>query len=116
MDYEMADGQPAADDFETPDVVVKFSGEDVDLLLGNRAELLLALEHLTMEALRMPSEDHSRVSFDANDYRLLRIEELRLSAMAAAERVKSTGQPFRFNPMNSRERRVIHLALRHETE
>src|SRR5262249_56927914 len=67
-----------------------------------------------MEMLRMPSEDHSRISFDANDYRLLRIEELRLSAMTAAEKVKRTGQPFRFNPMNSRERRVIHLALRGE--
>jgi len=115
MEYEMADGQAADDDFETPDVVVKFSGPDVEYLLANRAELLLALEHVTMEALRMPSEDHSRISFDANDYRLLRIEELRLSATAAAEKVKRTGQPFRFNPMNSRERRVIHLALRNET-
>jgi spoIIIJ-associated protein len=69
-----------------------------------------------MEMLRMPSEDHSKLSFDANDYRLLRIEELRLSALTAAEKVKRTGQPFRFNPMNSRERRVIHLALRSETE
>ena len=68
-----------------------------------------------MEMLRMPSEDHSRISFDANDYRLLRIEELRLSAVTAAEKVKRTGEPFRFNPMNSRERRVIHLALRNET-
>jgi spoIIIJ-associated protein len=116
MDYEIADGEATGDDFETPDLVVKFSGPDVEYLLANRAELLLALEHVTMEALRMPSEDHSRISFDANDYRLLRIEELRLSAGAAAEKVKRTGQPFRFNPMNSRERRVIHLALRTETE
>ncbi|MGA2589420.1 MAG: R3H domain-containing nucleic acid-binding protein [Bryobacteraceae bacterium] len=115
MNFEMHDGQSSDDDFETPDVVVKFSGPDVDLLLGNRAELLLALEHVTMEALRMPSEHHSRISFDANDYRLLRIEELRLSASTAAEKVKRTGVPFRFNPMNSRERRVIHLALRNET-
>lgn len=111
----MADGQPTDDDFETPDIVVKFTGPDVDYLLGNRAELLLALEHVTMEALRMHSEDHSRISFDANDYRLLRIEELRVSAAAAAEKVKHTGEPFRFNPMNSRERRVIHLSLRNET-
>ena len=69
-----------------------------------------------MEMLRMPSEDHSRISFDANDYRLLRIEELRLSATVAGEKVKHTGEPFRFNPMNSRERRVIHLALRNEPE
>src|SRR5689334_24229713 len=95
--------------------MVKFTGQDVDLILSNRAEFLLALEHVTMEMLRMPSEDHSRISFDANDYRALRIEELRVSAMTAAERVKRTGVPFRFNPMNSRERRVIHLALRNET-
>ncbi len=112
--YEMQDSQASDQDFETPDVMVKFSGADVDLLLSNRAELLLALEHVTMEMLRMPSEDHSRISFDANDYRLLRIEELRLSAVTAAEKVKRTGMLFRFNPMNSRERRVIHLALRGE--
>ena len=115
LNYEIVDSEPADADFETPDVVVKFSGPDVDMLLENRAELLLALEQLVMEMLRMPSEDHSKLSFDANDYRLLRIEELRLSAITAAEKVKRTGQPFRFNPMNSRERRVIHLALRSET-
>jgi spoIIIJ-associated protein len=113
--YEIQDQQSSGGEFETPDVVVKFSGADVDLLLTNRAELLLALEHVTMEHLRMPSEDHSRISFDANDYRLLRIEELRVSALTVAENVKRTGTPFRFNPMNSRERRVIHLALRGET-
>jgi spoIIIJ-associated protein len=112
--YEILDCEPSTDDFETPDMTVKFTGPDVDLLLSNKAELLLAMEHVTMEMMRMPSEDHSRISFDANDYRLLRIEELRVSAVTAAEKVKRTGVPFRFNPMNSRERRVIHLALRNE--
>jgi spoIIIJ-associated protein len=115
VNYTVHDAETAVDDFETPDLVLKFTGPDVDLLLANRAELLLALEHVTMEMLRMPSEDHSRISFDANDYRLLRIEELRLAATTAAEKVKRTGVPFRFNPMNSRERRVIHLSLRGET-
>jgi spoIIIJ-associated protein len=114
LKYDIQDAAPSEDDFETPDVHVKFSGPDVDLLLSNRAELLLSLEHVTMEMLHMPSEDHSRIAFDANDYRLLRIEELRLSAAAAADRVKRTGTYFVFNPMNSRERRVIHLALRNE--
>jgi spoIIIJ-associated protein len=116
VEYEIIDAHPRPDDFETPDVMVRFSGADVDLLLANRAEVMLALEHLTMEVLGVGSEDHSRICFDANDYRLLRIEELRMSAMAAAEKVRRTGMPFRFNPMNSRERRVIHLALRNESE
>ena len=116
VNIEIAEGESANPEFENPEVVVKFSGRDEDLLLSNKAELLLALEHLTMEVLDVPSEDHSRISFDAQDYRMLRIEELRLSAAAAAEKVKRTGVPFRFNPMNSRERRVIHLALRGETD
>ena len=115
LDYDMVETESVHPEYESPEVTVQFKGADVELLLGNRAELLLALEQVTMEALRMPSEDHSRISFDANDYRMLRIEELRLSASAAAERVKKTGAPFFFNPMNSRERRVIHLALRGET-
>lgn len=115
LDFEIAEGDSSNPEIENPEVVVRFSGRDVDLVLSNKAELLLALEHVAMEALRLPSEDHSRLSFDANDYRMLRIEELRLSATAAAERVKSSGVPFRFNPMNSRERRVIHVALRNES-
>ncbi len=116
VQYEVLDGIHTHPDLEDPDLVVKFSGPEVDLLLSNKAELLLALEFLTMEALRLPPEHHSRLCFDANDYRLMRIEELRLSAITAAERVKKTRQPFHFSPMSSRERRIIHLSLRNETD
>lgn len=116
LGYELRPGQSAHPEVENPEVTVQFSGADTDLLLANRAELLLAIEHLSMEALHMPPEDHSLVSFDANDYRLLRIEELRMSALTAAERVKRSRTPFHFNPMTSRERRVIHLALRDEKD
>ncbi len=116
LDFSIEAGDHSHPDFENPDIVVKFRGPDVELLLANRAELLLALELVAQEVLRLHSDDHSRISFDANDYRALRIEELRASALAAAEKVKHTGTPFRFNPLNSRERRVIHIALRNEHE
>lgn len=116
LSYELRGGANPHPEVENPEVTVNFSGPDVDLLLANRGELLLALEHLSMEALRLPPEDHSLISFDANDYRLLRMEELRMSALTAAEKVKRTHVPFHFNPMSSRERRVIHLALRDEKD
>ena len=116
LKYQVLEGETRHPDFENPDIVVKFTGQDVDLLLENKAELLLALEQLSMEVLHMPLEEHSLLCFDANDYRMLRIEELRVSAMTAADRVRRTGSPFRFNPMNSRERRIIHLALRNERD
>lgn len=116
LSYDLRAAVNPHPEVENPEVIVNFSGPDVELLLANRGELLLALEHLSMEALRLPVEDHSLVSFDANHYRLLRVEELRMSALAAAEKVKRTRIPFHFNPMSSRERRVIHLALRGETD
>jgi spoIIIJ-associated protein len=116
LSFEILEGQHLHPDLEDPDLLVKFTGPDVDLLLANKAELLLALEFLTMEALHMPGEHHSLLCFDSNDYRTLRIEELRLSAVTAAESVKKTRRPFHFNPMSSRERRIIHLSLRNETD
>ena len=54
LDYDAAEGESVNPDFENPEVVVRFTGADVDLLLANKAELLLALEHMTMEVMLMP--------------------------------------------------------------
>jgi len=115
LGYEIAEGR-ASGAFIQPDITVAFKGRDTDLLLAYKAELLLALEHLTLEALKIPHDDRYRLIFDANEYRLLRIEELRMSAEVAAEKVVRSGMPFHFSPMSSRERRILHLALRDNNE
>jgi spoIIIJ-associated protein len=84
--------------------------------MSNKGEGLLALEQLTQELLKMEGDEHALLCFDANDYRLLRQEELRVSALTVAEQVRQGANPFRFNPMTSRERRIIHLALREATD
>jgi spoIIIJ-associated protein len=93
------------------DVLVAFSGADQDFLLEHNADLLLALEHVGHRWLRLDPRLHDRVRFDCGEYRALRLEELKLSARVAAQRVRETGQVFRFNPMSPRERRLIHLEL-----
>jgi spoIIIJ-associated protein len=100
------DGAP-----DEAEVVVAFGGADQALLLERNAELLLALEHIAHRWLRLDPRMHDRVRFDCGGYRAARLEELRLSARVAAQRVRETGQPFRFNPMSARERRLIHLEL-----
>lgn len=94
-----------------PEICVELGGEDKELLLRRHAELLLALEHLTVQALRIPPEDRHRLMFDVDDYRMLRIDELCLRAKAAADQVKRTGKAFKFSPMTSRERRIVHIVL-----
>jgi spoIIIJ-associated protein len=115
LQFQVLPGRTVHPEIEDPHLMVEFSGQDVDLLLANKAELMLALEHLTLEILDVPSDEHALICFDANAYRMMRIEELRLTAQTAAERVIKTGEHFQFNPMTSRERRIIHLALRSET-
>lgn len=114
LDFDITAGENPHPEIEDPELVVRFKGPDVDYVLANKGEMLLALEYLTMEALKIPSDHHERLCFDANDSRMLRIAELRLSAQTAAEKVKRSKLPFRFSPMTSRERRIIHLALRNE--
>jgi spoIIIJ-associated protein len=114
--YDLFDGAEAEAYFEKPSLVVKFEGPDVDYITANKGEGLLALEQLTQELLEMASDEHALLCFDANDFRLLRQQELRLSAMTVADRVRESNTPYRFNPMNSRERRIVHLALRDEKD
>jgi len=104
------------DDPEGPEYLVEFSGPDSDLLLEKHAALLQALEHVVLKAIRLDEDHLRRIAFDSQDWRRTRIEELRLIAQMAAERVIETGYPYALSPMNSRERRLIHLALRDRHE
>jgi spoIIIJ-associated protein len=80
--------------------------------LERNAALLDALEHVVLKAVRLREEHLRKFAFDCNDWRRMRIEELKLTAQVAAERVLESGDPFALSPMPPRERRIIHLALR----
>jgi spoIIIJ-associated protein len=65
--------------------------------------------------LRLEPAFHEKIHLDCGGYRALRFEELRMTARVAAERVEASKQPFRLNPMSSRERRIVHMALKEMT-
>ncbi len=94
------------------EILADLDGRDKELLLDHAAELLKALEHLAFKALRLEPAFHEKIHIDSGGYRALRFEELRMTARVAAERVQTSHQPFRLNPMSSRERRIVHLALK----
>jgi spoIIIJ-associated protein len=107
---------PEERDWERPEILVEFSGPDSPLLLERGAELLRALELLTLEMLRVPGNEHEKICFDCRNHRAMRLEELRAAAGVAAEKVRKTGTPYQFAPMSSRERRIVHLALREHSD
>lgn len=107
---------PENRDWEKPEILVDFSGPDSTLLLDRGGELLRALELLALEILRLASGEHEKICFDCQNRRSMRIQELRAAASVAAEKVRKTGAPYHFSPMSSRERRIVHLALRDESD
>jgi spoIIIJ-associated protein len=107
---------PENRDWESPEILVDFSGPDSALLLDRGGELLRALELLALEMLRLPSGEHEKISFDCKNQRSMRLQELRMAASVAAQKVRQTGSPYQFAPMSSRERRIVHLALRDESD
>jgi len=94
------------------EVLADLDGRDKEILLERGAEVLKAFEHLAFKALRLEPAYHEKIHIDSGGYRALRFEELKMTAKVAAERVQSTKQPFRLNPMSSRERRIVHLAVK----
>jgi spoIIIJ-associated protein len=104
--------EAAGTDFESPEFILEFSGPDANLLLERNGELLNAIEYVVLKAVRLDEDHFGKITFDCEDWRRLRLEELRLMAQVAAERVIETGDAFPLGPMSPRERRIIHLALR----
>jgi len=111
--YKIMVDPPAVDqEFSHPDIKVELSGADSPLVKERGGELLRAFEQVALEMLRLGPDEHDKVVFDCENFRATRMQELRLSANHAAERVRESGMPYAFAPMSSRERRIVHLALR----
>ncbi|HEU4635514.1 MAG TPA: R3H domain-containing nucleic acid-binding protein [Edaphobacter sp.] len=111
LTYTILETPTPRPDGTTPEIDVELSGPDVPLLLARNGELLLSIEQIAAKILRYEHEEHDRISFDADNFKVLRQRELQVAAEVAIERVRRTGQPFSFAPMSSRERRLLHLAL-----
>src|SRR5579863_8065925 len=106
------DGARDPEGIEAREIYVELGGPDVLMVTAHNGELLRALETLAAQMLRLDGREHDLVSFDADNFKALRAQELRMTAETAAEKVRRTGVPYCFPPMNSRERRLMHMACK----
>src|ERR1700722_12149213 len=106
------DGARDPQGVEARQIYIELAGPDVPLVVQHNGELLRAFETLAAQMLRLDQHENDLVSFDAANFKALRAQELRMAAETAAEKVRQSGIPYSFPPMNSRERRLMHLALK----
>jgi spoIIIJ-associated protein len=114
LKYRISAGDGARDPegLEGRQIYVELGGPDASLVTQHNGELLRALETVAAQMLRLDQREHDLISFDAGNFKALRAQELRMAAETAAEKVRKTGVPYAFPPMNSRERRLLHMSFR----
>lgn len=114
LKYRITAGDGARDPqgLEGRVIYIELAGPDVPLVVQHDGELLRALETVAAQMLRLDQRESDLVSFDADNFKALHAQELRLAAETAAEKVIRSGVPYAFPPMNSRERRLLHIAFR----
>ena len=82
-----------------------------EILVGERGEVLDALQELTRLAVMTETGDRSRLMLDVAGFRDRRRQQLVAQASAAVERAVSTKQPVPLEPMNPFERKIVHDAV-----
>src|SRR4051794_25993733 len=92
-------------------VVSIIGGGDVDKLVGERGEVLDALQELTRLAATAETGQRSRLMLDVAGYRARRRVELAELGAGTARSVLADGEPVRLSPMNPFERKVVHDAV-----
>ena len=94
-----------------PEVLrVDLSGEDRELMLGNRAEILDVFQYLANRIFGRDLDDR-RLVVDCDGYRARKEIELQEIAARVSERVKRSGEEEELSRMNPYERRIVHLAV-----
>lgn len=91
---------------------INLSGSKMGLVIGYRGETLDSLQYLVSLVI---NKDHNlpykRVVLDTENYRSKREETLIRVAQKTAYKVRKSGRPYKLEPMNPYERRIIHSAL-----
>ena len=98
-------------------ILFNITGKDRGCLLSNSAALLNSLEYLINKVYpgehgkSRKEEESSFIEFDSDDYRKHRKLELELLAQMASQKVLALRKPLALQPMVSRDRKIVHMAL-----
>jgi spoIIIJ-associated protein len=98
-------------DVEGERAFVSVVGATLDELVGQRGEVLEALQELTRLAVHRQTGNRTRIMLDVGGYRQKRRAELAETGRDAADEVKRTGEPKRLWAMNPFERKIVHDAV-----
>jgi spoIIIJ-associated protein len=87
------------------------NGGNAGILIGKRGQTLDAIQAIVNKVVNKHNQNRTRVLVDIEGYLETRRENLEKMALRLAEKSKKIGKPMTMGPMNSYDRRIVHLAL-----
>lgn len=93
------------------EISIEIAGRDAGRIIGKKGQVLAALQFLTHRVVNRPGLDKRHVTVDAEGYRSRRDNSLATMARRLGRQAVEEGKIITFEPMNPRDRRVVHLAL-----
>ena len=102
----------AADEVDSPVIMIDILGDDLSFLIGRHSEVLHSLQYITSLIVGREVGHWVPLVIDVQGYRERRERQLRQMALRMADQVSKTGRKISLEPMTATERRIIHLALR----
>ncbi len=86
--------------------------EDLSLVIGKGGQNLGAFKYVMNLMLKRRHEGCPTIEVDAQGYLEKRRQQIEASARRLAEKAKKSGRSQSLEPMNARERRFVHLAVK----
>jgi len=91
-------------------------GGDTGVLIGKRGQTLEAIQYLIEKVVNKHSEERIRIQVDVEGYLLTRKANLESLARRLADKARHSGKPATLGQMNAHDRRIIHLALKDDSD
>jgi spoIIIJ-associated protein len=96
---------------ENGEINIEIDGRDAGRIIGKKGQVLAALQFLTHRVVNRPGLERRHILVDAEGYRSRRDDSLATMARRLGRQAVEQGKIITFEPMNPRDRRVVHLAL-----
>jgi spoIIIJ-associated protein len=93
------------------EIRIEIEGRDSGRIIGKKGQVLSAIQHIVNRVVNRPGLDRRHVVVDAEGYRQRREDTLATMAQRLGKKALEEGKIITFEPMNPRDRRIVHLAL-----
>lgn len=100
---------------DRPELWLSLQGADAAEFIEQEGSVLNAAQFLTRILVRSKIDGNFNLILDANGHRWHHTHKLKQLARQTAEKAVRLGRPVRLQPMTSRERRYVHMMLRHDS-